>query len=470
MVFNSLQFYLFFIVVTLLYFQLAHKFRWALLLLASCYFYMVFKPSYILILFVTIIVDYLAGIAIEKTDGTKRKLILILSIISNIGFLAYFKYANFMLENLNRIFQGSSDFSKLDIILPIGLSFHTFQALSYTIEVYRKNYPAEHHFGKYALYVMFYPQLVAGPIERPQNVLWQFSQPKFIDWLNIKQGLLRMCWGFFKKIVIADRLSIWVDSAFDFPESQNGLSMLLAAFAFSFEIYCDFSGYSDIALGAAKVMGFDLMENFNQPYFSKSISEFWRKWHISLSTWFRDYLYIPLGGNRGSKLKNYQNLLIVFTLSGLWHGAKWTFIIWGIIHGMMLVFAQIFDSITPKIDLKSPKLPFLSTFKSCFSILITFVLVSFTWIFFRANGLSNALSVINKISQINISDKILSPFNIVELGFCLFLIIFLLGVESKFRFNEAISWKKFGFLSSVLVLSTYFFGVFIKAQFIYFQF
>eukprot|EP01098_Paradermamoeba_levis_P014011 TRINITY_DN6568_c0_g1_i1.p1 TRINITY_DN6568_c0_g1~~TRINITY_DN6568_c0_g1_i1.p1 ORF type:complete len:386 (+),score=-24.56 TRINITY_DN6568_c0_g1_i1:152-1309(+) len=374
MLFNSLQFLLFFIVVTLSYFSLKWQGRWMLLLVASCYFYMVFQPTYILILFLTIIIDYIAGIWIEKSSGKARRWLLILSLISNLGILAFFKYLGFFTENIaalfdsfqmphmaesvtnqvNRIFvkvlhvfgqSGISSYKDNMSILPIGLSFHTFQAMSYTIEVYRGNHKAEKHFGIYALYVMFYPQLVAGPIERPQNVLWQFHEYFRYDRENVKAGLMQMAFGLFKKLVIADRLAMLVDASYSNPSEHNGLTLLAATFFYTFQIYCDFSGYSDVAIGAARVMGFDLMENFRTPYIAQSISEFWRRWHISLSTWFRDYLYIPLGGNRKGEFRQYLNMLIVFLASGLWHGPNWTYVIWGGLNGLYQILAVLRDKL-----------------------------------------------------------------------------------------------------------------------------
>ena len=296
MIFNSLQFIVFFLAVSLTYYVITPKFRWVLLLLASCYFYMAFVPEYILILFLTIVIDYIAGIFIEKAKGPSRKLLLIISLISNIGILAIFKYYNFFSENISFIYElftgEARHFQTLDeflnwgtkVLLPIGLSFHTFQAMSYTIEVYRGKQKAEKHFGIYALYVMFYPQLVAGPIERPQNVLPQLKKYQIYDFENIKAGLMQMAWGFFKKVVFADRVGLMVDAAYAHQNlaNQTGPTLLLATFFYAFQIYCDFSGYSDIALGSAKVLGINLMENFRTPYFSKSIGEFWRRWHISL--------------------------------------------------------------------------------------------------------------------------------------------------------------------------------------------
>jgi len=344
MLFNSFEFLIFFIIVTSLYFSIPHKFRWALLLFASCVFYMFFIPAYILILIFTIVIDYFAGILIENAVGKKRKHFLWLSLAANIGVLAFFKYYNFFNENLTEILSVSgtkNPIPYLNIILPIGLSFHTFQAMSYTIEVYRNHQKAERHFGIYALYVLFYPQLVAGPIERPQNLLHQFREKHFFEYNRVVDGLKLMAWGLFKKVVIADRLAAMVDVVYDDPSHHFGLQVIIATVFFAFQIYCDFSGYSDMAIGAARIMGFKLMTNFNRPYFSKSISEFWKRWHISLSTWFRDYLYIQLGGNKVVRSRWYFNLFITFVISGLWHGANWTYIIWESLHGAYLIFALV---------------------------------------------------------------------------------------------------------------------------------
>ncbi len=470
MLFNSLQFIFFFIVVTLAYFSLPHRGRIWLLLLASCYFYAVFQPIYILILFVTIVVDYFAGIWIENAHGRKRKWLLVLSLISNIGFLAYFKYYNFFVENINTIFfhfGSTTQLALLKILLPIGLSFHTFQAMSYTIEVYRGNEKAEKDFAIYALYVMFYPQLVAGPIERPQNVLWQFHKNFSCDFGNLKAGLMRMAWGMFKKVVIADRLAMVVDYSYDNPYDHNGLTLLVATIFFTFQIYCDFSGYSDIAIGAARVMGFKLMENFEAPYFSKSISEFWRRWHISLSGWFRDYLYIPLGGYRVGEFRKYFNLFFVFMMSGLWHGAAWTYIVWGALHGVYLVMAELRKRYIP---VKAEKY-FSEKIINTFNLSFTFLLVMITWVFFRAKGMSNAKVILSKILHLEkYSSVVASPFSLNEMLFCWFLIALLL-LKDRFQMqirteNSTQFYLKF----TVLVVLCYFFGVFTSNQFIYFQF
>jgi alginate O-acetyltransferase complex protein AlgI len=456
MLFNSLQFVFFFIVVSILYFSLRQRGRVWLLLLASCYFYMAFKPVYILILLVTILIDYFAGIWIEKSEGKKRKWLLVLSLITNVGFLAFFKYFNFILS----IFGLENPIENYPTELPIGLSFHTFQAMSYTIEVYRRNQKTEKDFIVYSLYVMFYPQLVAGPIERPQNLLWQFHSFFKYNFDNIKEGLIRIAWGMFKKVVIADRLAMMVDYCFDNPSSYSGLTLLIATIFFSIYIYCDFSGYSDIAIGTARVMGFKLMENFEAPYLSKNISEFWKRWHISLSGWFRDYLYIPLGGNRAGELRLYLNVFIVFMVSGLWHGAAWTYIIWGSLHGIYQIMARLRDRYLP---FKLPPMPVLS-------MIFTFILVSITWVFFRARGVHNAKTILTRIFTMDISEGFTMPFSTTEFVFCWILILTLFLKDIYARTIAVQNTSLFYLKFCVLVLACYFLGVFNANQFIYFQF
>lgn len=475
MIFNSLQFVFFFVIVTTLYFLLPHKFRWFLLLVASCYFYMAFVPIYIVILGGTIVVDYFAGIFIERSEGKKRKLFLVCSLIANIGVLAVFKYYNFLNENLSHIF---SFFGKpnpipfLTILLPIGLSFHTFQAMSYTIEVYRGKQKAERNFGIYALYVMFYPQLVAGPIERPQNVLHQFYEKHSFDIKRIVDGLTIMLLGFFKKLVVADRLSIFVDSVYNNdPSANTGIGVIIATVFFAIQIYCDFSGYSDIAIGCAKVLGIDLMQNFRQPYFSKSISEFWSRWHISLTTWFKDYLYIPLGGSRVKKSRWYFNLFIVFLVSGLWHGANWTYIIWGALNGFYLVFAIVSQKYRDKIGqlIGLNRVPAINAF---IQMVITFGLICFAWIFFRASSVEKAFGLIKRIPDLRfrINDK-------VQFLYCLFAILLLMIIEIKqvyfkdkfvFFYNKNLVLRNLSYACLILIIILL--GVFNGGQFIYFQF
>jgi len=285
----------------------------------------------------------------------------------------------------------------LSIILPIGLSFHTFQSLSYVIEVYRGNQKAETHFGIYSLYVMFYPQLVAGPIERPQNILHQFYEKHEFNYNDVVTGLKRIVWGIFKKVVIADRLAIYVNAVYLNHDKHNGTSMAIATVFFAFQIYCDFSGYSDIAIGCARTMGFKLMTNFNRPYFARSVSEFWKRWHISLSTWFRDYVYIPLGGNRVSKLRNYFNLFITFCISGFWHGANWTYVIWGGLNGIYLIIPQFFYKFSRHAGNVFKQNKILDFSMKLFNTLWTFLLIAIAWVFFRSPDLKTAIAVFDKI-------------------------------------------------------------------------
>lgn len=512
MLFNSLQFLLFFIVVTLSYFGLKWQGRWILLLVASCYFYMVFQPAYILILFLTIIIDYLAGIWIEQSTGRSRRLLLIISLISNLGILAFFKYLGFFTENVAALFDGLhlphlaetltrvsdqvfvkvlhlfgqsgvSSYKDNMSILPIGLSFHTFQAMSYTIEVYRGNEKAERHFGIYALYVMFYPQLVAGPIERPQNVLWQFHKTFPYDAENVKAGLMQMAFGLFKKLVIADRLSMMVDYAYGNPSEHNGITLLVATFFYTFQIYCDFSGYSDVAIGAARVMGFTLMENFRTPYIAQSISEFWRRWHISLSTWFRDYLYIPLGGNRKGEFRQYLNMLIVFLASGLWHGPNWTYVIWGGLNGLYQILAVLRDKLFVRMGFSKAPIPARmvtspvhdresrqSPVRVVLNTLITFILIMLTWVFFRARSLHDAFVILKRIGSLSFTGPVDSPMNSVEMWFSVCLIGFLLVKEHFYLTIPTRNTARFAILFVLITFATYLFGVFSSNQFIYFQF
>lgn len=481
MLFNSLEFLIFFPVVTLLYFALPHKFRWFHLLVASCIFYSFFIPYYILILFFTIIIDYFAGIWIEQSHGKRRKWALIMSLVANIGVLAVFKYYNFFIENFNAVLYKINPDDLLpywNIILPIGLSFHTFQAMSYTIEVYRENQKAERHFGIYALYVMFYPQLVAGPIERPQNVIHQFYEKHEFDYERVISGLRLMLWGMFKKVVIADRLAKFVNLVYNNPNEYQGLPLIVATIFFTFQIYCDFSGYSDIALGSARVMGFNLMKNFDRPYLSKSVSEFWRRWHISLSTWFRDYLYIPLGGNRVSKPRQYFNRFFVFMVSGLWHGANWHYVIWGALHGFYLVIGQLTESFQKKITGVKTSFSRASIPQKILHGLITFVLVAFAWIFFRANTNADAIYIARNIfkSSSHSLDHVIYMIGKNDLYLIIISFLIMEGVQWLQRgknLSEWIDakprWQRWGAYYLILFMILCY-GVYNNSQFIYFQF
>lgn len=466
MLFNSIEFLIFFPAVTVLYFLFPHRFRWLHLLIASCIFYIAYLPAYILILFLLIIIDYSAGLWIEKTRH--KKLWLILSIAANIGLLGFFKYYNFFAANINDL--SGSALLLHRWVLPIGLSFHTFQSLSYTIEVYRGNQRAERHLGYYALYVMFYPQLVAGPIERPGHLLPQLRARHHFSMQHLYEGLRLMAWGFFKKTVIADRLAEYVDAVFRDTASMNAANIWLGVIFFAIQIYADFSGYCDIALGSARCMGFDLAINFNRPYQALNVREFWRRWHISLSSWFRDYVYIPLGGNRKGLARKNFNILLTFILSGLWHGAGWTFLIWGFLHGLYVLIYDRFKRV-----IGSTKR------HRVLSWVITAVAICFAWIFFRAPSLADALLVIQKASDLNgfTIDSINQVTTVsVQYGhftmlFILLVTIYMFGIEKYSNpvltnLNNRKVADIFIFTTSLLLII--FYGVFHKTSFIYFQF
>lgn len=366
---------------------------------------MCWKIDYIVLIIASTLIDYFVAQKMATIETKiKRKKWLLISIITNLSILFGFKYFNFFNENVQALFNSLNIFygvSSFDLLLPVGISFYTFQTLSYTIDVYNGRTQAQKHLGIFAVYVSFFPQLVAGPIERSKNLLPQFYIEHKFSFNRIKYGLQQMLWGFYKKVVIADRLAIVVDAVYNNLDDYTGISLLVATLFFAFQIYCDFSGYSDIAIGSARIMGFELMDNFKRPYFSKSILEFWRRWHISLSTWFRDYLYIPIGGSRVVKWRWYYNLFITFIISGLWHGANWTFITWGGLHGIFLILAIILTK-PERYIIKMLRLD-NSIIHKIYKVTFTFSLVCFAWIFFRANNISDALYIINNLF-IDISD------------------------------------------------------------------
>lgn len=469
MLFNSVGFALFFPLVTLAYFVLPPRARWALLLTASCIFYMAFVPVYILILLLTIAIDYVAGIVIEDAVASRRKMYLALSLVTNLGVLFVFKYYNFAATNLSELAHAVGlhrDLPLLEMLLPIGLSFHTFQAMSYTIEVYRGHQRAERHLGIYALYVLYYPQLVAGPIERPQNMLHQFHEVHRFEAARVRDGLVLMLWGMFKKVVIADRLASVVDGVFAAPGESGTLAVIAACYAFSIQIYCDFSGYSDVARGCSRILGIELMVNFDHPYGAANISEFWRRWHVSLSTWFRDYLYVPLGGSRGGRINHLRNIAIVFVLSGLWHGANWNFLVWGALHALYLMLHVFYAR-------RGGAQP--SAGSRLLGTLVTFHLVAFAWIFFRASSLENALAVIaagfrwsTSLANIGVSPLYLAT------AFALTLLVLVVeGASRGDRLPSLLSlrptWQRWVayYALAALVLGL---GRFGEQQFIYFQF
>ncbi len=450
---------------------------------------MSWNPKYAILILTSTIITYLSGIYIEKSNKQgigNKKVFVALSFISNLAILIGFKYFNFINENLAIAFKSVGldwNVSNLNILLPVGISFYTFQALSYTMDVYRGKMDATKHFGKYALFVSFFPQLVAGPIEKSANLLPQFDRTNKFDYNRIKDGLILMAWGFFKKLVIADRLAILVNTVYANPTNYSGFELIIATLFFAIQILCDFSGYTDIAIGAAKVLGYDLMRNFDRPYFSKSIPEFWRRWHISLGGWFRDYLYFPLGGSRVSILKKYRNILIVFLVSGIWHGASWNFFIWGFLHGIY----QIIDlALTPQVNRINAALNInTSTFiHKMYKVILTFSLVTIAWVFFRANTFADAIYIIQFSFVFN--PEVVLGGDIYELGLpwrefkiSVVAILVLFGanlLERKYHLlnllrkqHLLIRWTFY----IVLVLYILFYGVYgsdEKAPFIYFQF
>lgn len=436
--FNSIDFAFFFPIVVAGYFLTPQRFRWVLILVASCWFYMSFIPIYILILAFVISIDYIAGLIIERSEGKKRLYFLLVSIIANASILFFFKYANFFSANLSTL-AGFLDWNyspeTLRIVLPIGLSFHTFQSLSYTIEVYRGRQKAERHFGVFASYVMFFPQLVAGPIERPQNLLHQFHEEHRFELSRCGSGLGLMLFGFFKKLVIADNLAIFVDQAYAAPSSMVGAGAILAAIFFAFQIYCDFSGYSDIARGAARVMGFSLMENFRRPFFSSSVGELWTRWHISLSSWMRDYIFMPLAVHwrEFGKTGIVFAIMAAFLFSGLWHGANWTFIAWGFILGVALILEFLIGHIDA---------PFARSKRSIvWKTFGVFTIYALSLVFFRASSINIALLMLSRIphgwwtffhslsSPHNLVNALFPGRTVAEFAVVVFGIVVLLFVE-----------------------------------------
>ena len=389
MLFNSVEFALFFIIVFSLYSLLRHKQQNAVLLVASYVFYGAWDWRFLLLLVFTTCVDWACGLAMERTTADrKRKWLLGASIASNFTVLGFFKYYGFFAQQMEVLLRNLGlgfHLETLQIVLPVGISFYTFQALSYTIDVYRKKVDAVKSLPDFALYVSFFPQLVAGPIERAHDLLPQMQRPRTISWGGLRVGAYLFLWGLFKKCVIADNLAPLANSVFNDIGSHNIAEIWVGTLAFAFQIYGDFSGYSDMARGLASAMGFQLTNNFNHPYFASNVQDFWHRWHITLSRWFRDYLYIPLGGNRQGNVKTYRNIFITMTLAGLWHGASWHFVAWGVYHGMLLVFLRILDPAFSKIK--------PSRIWKFLGFLVTFHLVCFGWVLFRAPSLASVLAI-----------------------------------------------------------------------------
>ena len=496
MLFNSIHFLIFFPAVVLFYYILPHKVRWIWLLITSYFFYMAWNPRYALFLAAATIVTYLSGLLISRSNGSedskkrdsRRRLWVALSFILNLAMLLFFKYFDFAVYSMNRIAQYAGVrvlTPAFDVMLPVGISFYTLQALTYTMDVYRGECAVERNPAKYALFVSFFPLIVSGPIERSKNLLAQVREKHSFSYSNAKNGLIRMAWGYFQKAVIADRIAVLVNQVFDNYQQYTGFYIVTAAVLFAVQLYCDFSAYSDIAIGAAQVMGFRVAENFRQPYFAKSVQEFWRRWHISLSTWFRDYLYIPLGGSRCSKLRKYRNLMITFLVSGLWHGASWNFIIWGGLHGVFQIAGDVMKDLKSRIYSKTK----IKTGPFSFRlgrVVVTFILVDFAWIFFRATGISAALGTVkNMFSEFNpwiFFDGSLYELGLDSGGFLIagaaILVMFIVDrIRSKRSILHSLADQNAVFrwvLYFALVISIFIFGVYgndyVQTQFIYFQF
>lgn len=497
MLFHSLEFILFFPCVCLIYYVIPYRFRPLFLLACSYFFYMCWNPGYALLLLASTGITYASGLLLDFAGKIKnelrqtqiKKLCVALSFISNLSILFFFKYYNFALKMVVRVFQLAgirAVFPAFDVLLPVGISFYIFQALGYTMDVYRKETAAEKNFFQYALFVSFFPQLVAGPIERSRNLLTQIKEPHPFDCEQIRSGLLLMLYGYFQKVVLAEYLAIAVDSVYLTCTRRTGFQLLAATILFAFQIYCDFGGYSNIAIGAARVMGFRLMENFNTPYFATSVADFWRRWHISLSTWFRDYLYIPLGGNRKGFVRRQINVMIVFLASGLWHGAAGHFVVWGFLNGVWQVAGYVTKPFRQKVK------RFFGVDETVFShkllqMLLTFAFVDFSWIFFRT-GIRQSVTIIKKILGFsggnwftwgrNLAAMGLTPatFRLLAVSLMLLLIVDL----CKYNKINLIEWIcKQGIWLRWLIYLTGIFGVLIfgvygpgydASSFLYFQF
>ncbi len=478
MLFNSFAFAVFLPTVFAIYWLIPHKYRWIVLMVSSYYFYMSWNARYVLLILGVTVITYLGAICIRRVGGQREKIVLGAVVLTLLGILLVFKYWNFAVDTINVVCQKISvplHPVTVQLLLPVGISFYIFQALSYVIDVYRGEIEPELHFGKYAVFVSFFPQLVAGPIERSRNLLSQVSSRHEFDYQTAVYGIKLMAWGFFKKMVVADNLAAYVDTVYADVNAYRGFSLAVISVFFSLQIYCDFSGYSDIAIGTAKLFGFRLMDNFKSPYFSASIKEFWKRWHISLSSWFQDYVYIPLGGNRKGKFRKQLNLLVTFLVSGLWHGAAWHFVIWGGIHGLYQVAENILEELGAASKCRK--------FPRGVKILLVFCCVDFAWIFFRLPTADAWYVIRNMCAGISL------PLHYVREGFyqlkidrydmaqlCISIVPLLLydGLSLRTDVIGLISGKKWFFRWAVYYMvgiAVLLFGIHaVSTEFIYFQF
>lgn len=479
MAFNSVLFLAFFGVTALLYWVIPHRGAWVLLA-ASYYFYASWRAEYLFLLVAMTLINYIAGRVLEKEQVAKRrKVYLALSLAGSLGLLFGFKYLGFAMQSVNAAFGLlgiSIELPIPGIILPLGISFYTFQAVGYTIDVFLQRHAAERNIGIFALFVSFFPQLVAGPIERSSQLLPQFRDKHIFSYSKVTEGIKLITWGFFKKLVIADRIAIAVNNVYGHPTDFGGFPLLVATYLFAFQIYCDFSAYTDIARGAARVLGFDLMVNFRRPYFATSVRDFWRRWHISLTSWFRDYLYIPLGGNRVGKSRWFLNLAIVFLSSGLWHGAGWTYVIWGGLHACFLIGGSVAQPLRVRIAdrLFSDRLTHV---RKLIQVFVTFNLVAFAWIFFRAETVQQAQYIVtHMISDFRLSTSLSIGLTSYEARVSILAILVLLVVDVLQERGSVLArvrklplpirWALYYLLLFAILIS----GEFGYEEFIYFQF
>jgi alginate O-acetyltransferase complex protein AlgI len=488
MLFSSFQFAFFFPLVAAVTFLLPSRFRGLWLLAASYYFYMAWKPIYALLLVAATLLNYGAALAMARRPGLLwRRIWLVAGLSGSLGMLFFFKYYGFFQDSADYclgLLGGSSGLPEWRFLLPVGISFYTFQALSYLVEVYWGKQAPERNLGRFALYTAFFPQLVAGPIERAQRLLPQFRQFADFDYGRVRSGVQLMAWGLFKKVVIADRLALLVDTVYDSPEAYAGPTLVIATIFFGYQIYCDFSGYSDIAIGAAQVLGVDLMQNFRRPHGATSIVDFWRRWHISLSTWFRDYVYIPLGGNRAALGRWTFNILLVFFLSGLWHGARWNFVFWGLAHGVCLILERLAAPYAPRLH-RLAGLEGRPRLLHGFQVFRTFSLVTLAWVLFRVETLAEAGTVYAGMFQ---NWSILGNWEFFSgawgvpgifprgFWFSIGLLVFLEGVHAlqsrgsiRARIAQQPLWLRWSLYSAGL-WAIVLFGILKQKEFIYFVF